>query len=155
MQAGDFKQNFRKQPDFVGIRQLIQLILAIRESEEALGNITASIKQSFAESTAPECKAPTERHSGKQERRKQHHPPQDAAGTGLAKNVKQAQTSQYQSNTTSAFENVMKEMDQVFNRLLKEDVGKSNTENIFLNHQSFLSLCQEPSYWLCIAFWPS
>ena len=109
-----------------------------RESEEALGNITASIKRSFAESTAPGCKGPTERNRPKSTGSqsgvlsKPGTQPTTIAAVGAAAGTSKAaaaagepvQQYHHHSSTTSQFEKVMSEMDKVFNRLLKEDLGK-------------------------------
>ena len=110
----------------------------LRESEEALESITSSIKRSFAESTAPGCKGPTERNRfGPQSGLLTYRNPQStpsrkttAAVTAVACSETEAAAIGHQkyyrhhSSTTSQFEKVMSEMDTIFNRLLKEDLGK-------------------------------
>ena len=113
-----------------------------RESEEALGNITATIKRSFAESTAPGCAGPTERNRPKpigsqsgvlpsRDTQSSSSRKTIAAGTAAADRTSKAaaivgepEQQYHHSSTTSQFEKVMSEMDKVFNRLLKEDLGK-------------------------------
>ena len=116
--------------------------VTLRESEEALGNITASIKRSFAESTAPGCKGPTQRKRsdstgsqsgtlsgrGTQSPSSRKTPAAESAAAGetteAAASAGGPQQQYHHSSTTSQFEKVMSEMDKVFNRLLKEDLGK-------------------------------
>ena len=97
-----------------------------RQSEAALESVTATIKRSFAESCSTGYKSSVVEHQ-------QHQPqPQQSGQSVPERNCKphqhQKQKQHLQSTSSAnpgqkAFEQVMSEMDQVFNRLLQEDIG--------------------------------